>query len=39
MFGAWVCFTSSIGLTTNAKEGSVLFFDENECIIKNQSKG
>lgn len=24
LFGAWVCF--SIGLTTNAKEGSVLFF-------------
>lgn len=20
MFGAWVCFTGSIGLTTNAKE-------------------
>lgn len=37
MFRAWVCF--GIGLTTNVKEGSVLFFDENECIINYQSKG
>lgn len=34
MFGAWVCFTGSIGLTTNAKEGSVLFFLKMSVSLK-----